>query len=751
MAVLCTLIVAAPLVAGNFATSSTTLPVDSAFTVFSAVGMPIMLLLAALAYLPFSWREWTRPVAIGDVPGMVPAVLLFVIWASLSNLHTPALNLSVNAVAVLMAVSISASLISRLTRDRNALLAVLLSITVAATVVAAIAIYEYLEHLQLHDPQHRSFATFVDPNFLAGYLLMTIPIALSLFACAKDLRLRLICGLSVVMQSSALWLSGSRAGSAIVFVVIAAFLGLAAFTLSGSPRRRTSWKWIMVGVVLFVFGSVPALTPLLSRLSSHAGPQQTTKPAPGAGVTSSDAQVNSNEFRRWTWIGTVRMAQANPVLGTGIGAYELSYPRYEETAFTVHAHNSYLQLMAETGYPGVLLLLLALASVTAFAAHSLMLTRMRAANEARARSENLDDADDSFHSMVHSPQLLLAGLMAALIGTMLHNLIDSDWYVVANAVTLGAIIALIVAVSRDIAPLSTRRPAPQRKEMLAAGAVVAVLLLIRGAQLTSSRMNEALGESDFLIASSNQPASEAMRVNLTQAAEAYRAAAAADPLDPEPHLALAQIAATPQDRLRELNAAIAISRTGKAYYRLGQYYMASGETTSAITAFEHARDLEPKMLQNLHALASAYLAGDKTEDAERTLQTAAALQLTPYGQVRAMHESVETEFAYAHAMLGDITAKREDWQAAAGQYEKSQEVLSEYWTGRHYLVNEQGRTESKRTELADLYERVLKQLQVAYTRLQRPADAAAAGAKLETIRSDRAADELNRKKDDNPA
>ena len=85
-------------------------------------------------------------------------------------------------------------------------------------------------------------------------------------------------------------------------------------------------------------------------------------------------------FRKWTWIGTVRMVRANPLLGTGIGSFPIAYGRYSETAFTNHAHNSYLQWAGEVGIPGGLLLLTGFAAATAFATSAsspLMILRTR--------------------------------------------------------------------------------------------------------------------------------------------------------------------------------------------------------------------------------------------------------------------------------------------------------------------------------------------------------------------------------------
>ncbi len=145
--------------------------------------------------------------------------------------------------------------------------------------------------------------------------------------------------------------------------------------------------------------------------------------------------------------------------------------------------------------------------------------------------------------------------------------------------------------------------------------------------------------------------------------------------------------------------------------------MQLNQWANACDAFEHARELEPKMLQNLHALATAYLAAGKPDDALRTLQTMTALQLTPYGEVRAMHEAVETDFGYAHARTGDILAKRGDLVGAVKQSEQARDVLTEYWTGRYYLINIQSRSDAKRNGLADLFESVLQQLQTLDTQL----------------------------------
>jgi O-antigen ligase len=56
---------------------------------------------------------------------------------------------------------------------------------------------------------------------------------------------------------------------------------------------------------------------------------------------------------------TLEMWQAFPVFGSGLGSYHVVYPRFtgpEVPVTPTHAHNDYVQFLAETGVVGILLL-----------------------------------------------------------------------------------------------------------------------------------------------------------------------------------------------------------------------------------------------------------------------------------------------------------------------------------------------------------------------------------------------------------
>lgn len=730
----CIVLVLAPLLAGDFANPAA-ISASTETLVFGAIGMPVITLLAAMATLILILREWRKPVGIGIVPGLSVSFGLLVAWSAVSIARTRAFNLSLNTIVALIAALLCGWIVSRLARDRKCLVSLLISITVAGTIVATVGISEYISYFKQHVAEHRSYSTFSDPNFLAGYLLMTLPVAIGIFASARVRWLQLLAGAGIVIQSAGLWLSGSRAASGVVIAALILFGLIAVFT---TESRRT--RALGVALALFILGSVPALTPLLSRLKHRAPAPQT---ASSSGVVSSDAQVNSNEFRKWTWIGTTRMANANPVLGTGIGDYEVAYPRYAETAFTIHAHDSYLQLMAETGYPGVLACLAGLAAASAYAANALMQLRAKRLERVADGEASSAAGSDDQYPYLNTPGLALAGLIAALAASMMHSVLDSDWYVVANLVTLSTVVALIVALSRDLAPLSTKRPQPLGKEIMGLAIAACLILLWRGSSLINSRMNLAMGQTDLDIAiAKHDSAPEEAQANFRQAQEAFGAAASADPFDPEAHLGLAQVSSSSDQRLAELKTAVQISNVGKTCYRLGQYYVTLKDWQAAIDAFEKARSMEPKMLQNLHALYNAYLSAGKDGDAERIMHEATELQFTPYGKVRAMHEAVETEFAFAHAALADLSVKRSDWVSARKEETQALAVFAEYWPGRNWLVNVTSRTPAKRKELCDAYELALQQLGAICSKLGDTDGVKDADQRLQQVKRDRADDEV---------
>ena len=209
-----------------------------------------------------------------------------------------------------------------------------------------------LGEFRIGNVDHRTFSTF-GPDFLAGYLLLTLPLTLSAFAAATTSSMRLPLALGLALQSSCLFLTGSRAGTGIALVAV---FGWAALTML-TRLDRNRMRWIAVGIAIFVFASVLSAAPTLGRYNIGKKPEIAAQPIlarAGPAKQVEDNQAHSWAFRKSTWVGTVRMARRNPLFGTGIGSFTVAYTRYADTTFTRHAHNSFLQWTAETGFPALL-------------------------------------------------------------------------------------------------------------------------------------------------------------------------------------------------------------------------------------------------------------------------------------------------------------------------------------------------------------------------------------------------------------
>ena len=68
-------------------------------------------------------------------------------------------------------------------------------------------------------------------------------------------------------------------------------------------------------------------------------------------------------LRKSMALDSLRMWRDHPVLGVGLGDFETAYPRYQSfpsDLWVDHAHNDYVEAVAETGLVGALLILSAL-------------------------------------------------------------------------------------------------------------------------------------------------------------------------------------------------------------------------------------------------------------------------------------------------------------------------------------------------------------------------------------------------------
>ena len=203
-----------------------------------------------------------------------------------------------------------------------------------------------------------AFGPFINRNHFAGFLEMAAGLIGARIVSRTLQRERMvlyICYLIVVC--SGLILSASRGGYLALAAVIL-FLGLVSLTArndkSGQSKAGRGLQLRLVGALILLvvmsFGAMflTSSDELLQRFGQVEADMQRADLA--------DARYS----RRELWQTTLQMVKDHPILGVGLGAYQFAYPRYDQSSGiyrTEQSHNDYLQILADTGVLGGLVLL----------------------------------------------------------------------------------------------------------------------------------------------------------------------------------------------------------------------------------------------------------------------------------------------------------------------------------------------------------------------------------------------------------
>jgi len=640
------------------------------------------------------------------------AYFLFLVSCALSLAHARYAYHGMNMLAIFLASAATGMLVVRCVRTQEMAVGMVTVVAGVASVVAVIGLNEYMRNLRDGNPNWRIFASFVNPNFLAAYLLLSLPLTAALFLAIHDRPLSLLAGLALLVQAGCLVLTQSRLGLVAlgVSLIVFAILLMRSGALLGSARKRA----LIIGCLLLVAAIIGA-KPVLTRLRATGG------------------ESYSAQFRVLTWRGTMTMAHANPFCGTGLATFETAYPPYAVVGYTQHAHNSFLQLAAEVGYPGVFFLLLGLGGTLmegiraicrreAVALDTLPDTagEQLRSEEAEKRKQGEQTPLAPRHMLaplvIFSPRLLLAGVLASLVGAWVHHFFDSDLYIPANALTLGAVCGLTLSLAgltsswkrdgkegttkpwlgRSLIhhPLSSLRKGEKMGMVVEAaqgknrpvwfvtlrrvlGVFVALFLAIHAFRVAGGRL-EAYSAADSIA---NGYGAKAL--------ESYRAAIGVDGGNVEYRLQLAAILAA-SNQLEKARAvlddALRVAPIGKVYYRYGKLLSRMGKQEEAVKMHEQARKLEPNNLQNLLVLADVYKMAGKPEEATRIYRQMVALYRSPVGQVRPVPELVDWEYGMAYLGLAEQLLAKGERVAAEPHLREGASILRQFWETRNQGV-----------------------------------------------------------------
>ena len=239
-------------------------------------------------------------------------------------------------------------------------------LVLAGVANALVGIYQFFGgsgalHLLVGDRFFRAFGTFGQPNPFGGFMGLITPLSLML-ALGYGFR----------------WLQGDRrwlTGAGLAFYAIGAGLMCLALIMSWSrgawlgfgaalavmafalPRRVIYGSGLSILIALVVgFLWLTNLLPasITARLGSATEEFFAFEDVRGVDITPANYAVVE---RLSHWQAAISMAQSSPWIGVGFGNYEVAYAQHRLLNWREplgHAHNYYLNILAETGIIGLL-------------------------------------------------------------------------------------------------------------------------------------------------------------------------------------------------------------------------------------------------------------------------------------------------------------------------------------------------------------------------------------------------------------
>lgn len=301
------------------------------------------------------------PMAIGFVWGG-----LNVFWANYSYLS---LVQWIHWSACGLVFFLAAQLLDRPKR-RNQLLA---SLSIAGVLVSVMGILQHLTGLDWVHQNAPPAATFANRNMATHYVVGTLPAVLVLLGAIRGRIITWLCAGALATMLTYIYFTVTRAAW---LAVSGQFVFLGAYFLWDRLRREPAHRLDFKKIAAFASALVATVcVALITQLNSDkiegtkakTGRESKAKITASSGIIEKISNTTSLRFRLIYWENTLKMIKDHPLTGIGIQNYRVQYPNYHEAQrednelnlFRAprYSHNDFLQLVAELGVPGLLIML----------------------------------------------------------------------------------------------------------------------------------------------------------------------------------------------------------------------------------------------------------------------------------------------------------------------------------------------------------------------------------------------------------
>lgn len=492
----------------------------------------------------------------------------------------------------------------------------------------------------------RQFSAFYNPNLFANYSAMLLPLAAGALLLLRRQSKAAVIGGAIVLfiLFLGLFVTSSKGG------LLAALCGGLVLVIAVVRAKGER-----VGVILRNRIPVVAAIVLLVILVGGVLFSQTILPR----LSSSLENDHSTMFRLYIWDATLEMALARPLSGWGIGSFPSVFTQFAEIGYTRSAHQSWLQIAAESGFPAMLLLLAAcgLAFVNGWQA-------LRTS---------------------HWP--IAAGALGAVTAFAVHGLTDSGWGIVSISVLLMVVLAVLEAGG-------WRLEASARE---ARSAIHWPLLLIALPLAFGSWIYQNAQAGEDLRTESRELMSRGMA---STALERAREATKADALSARLQTNLAVIQESLGENAHDAYKKAADLQSTRAlnWYDVAFLKGHDDEDLRVEQTLARAIELDPNDT-TIRLARGDWLLEKGDARGWEDYEYVAALADKPYGKYRAVEEIVDLNFMRAYAKLAERDVSRKQFARAQKFIEQGLAQIelaraheprrSEIETGNPGSVNEQ--------------------------------------------------------------
>ena len=292
----------------------------------------------------------------------------------------------------------------------------------------------------------RASGTYISPNNLAGLLEMLLPLAVAhLLAGRMNAVLRILLGYAALILAAGLAVTLSRGGW------VAAAVGLLALLLVLAGHRNHRWRALLLLLVLLGAGAF-FVTNYLSKTAGY--------------IERVELQENGTlnlDVRFDIWRAAERMWLDHFWWGVGPAHYDYRFREYRPESVQMRpdrAHNDYLNLLADWGAAGGIIVLAGAALFVAGLAGTWRHVRR---------------AERDFSSGQSNRFAFFLGASAGLLALAVHSAADFNLHIPANAlvgVTLLALLSSNLRFATERYWLIARLPVKMLLTVSLAGGVV---------------------------------------------------------------------------------------------------------------------------------------------------------------------------------------------------------------------------------------------------------------------------------------